>query len=152
MTNTALPDHQDASVYLLHAAVTPLDDKHISFHLLYSASSDVPGRGGCEGDHFQVKKAEARSVAQHILKTLAASGDEMVSFHLTYSGEFDGSHSKSGHFETLRHVAEILASGILEILAAPDSQTAWERISEEVDEYDQDLPPGPDVTTNPWVN
>jgi hypothetical protein len=152
MKITDLDDPQSATVYLLHAAVTPLDENHISFHLLYSASPDVPGRGGCEGDHFQVKKTEARTVAQHILKTLAASDDEMVSFHLTYSDEFDGSHSESGHFETLRHVAEILASGILEILAAPDSQTAWERTSEQVDEYDEALPAGPDGTANPWVN
>jgi len=61
---------------------------------------------------------------------------ETITFHLLQSEspmEPGQGNFKWREFEVGKAVAETFAKGILEILSAPDTQTAWENISKSLD-------------------
>ena len=74
----------------------------------------------------------------HIILALAYPRDEeTIFFHFLYSEpstEPSGIIHKAHQFEVRKTVAETFANSILEILAAPDSETAWDNIMKNLDE------------------
>src|SRR5471030_3071263 len=78
----------------------------------------------------------------HILEAEAYPRDEeTISLHLTYhdpAAPPSENKYRSQRFELDKRSAEALAMSIVEILAAPDAQTAWETIAKNIHEGDHE--------------
>ena len=68
--------------------------------------------------------------------------EETISLHLMYSESPDQpGNYKARQFQLDKRDAQTLAWGILGIVNAPDTQTAWENIAKSIDEGDHEAPP-----------
>ena len=73
----------------------------------------------------------------HILHAEAyPRNEETIMFHLVYSESLGGGNYVGRQFEVGKADAEALARTILQIIAEPDTKTAWLDIAAEVDEED----------------
>ena len=85
------------------------------------------------------QQPERSPIEGHILHAEAHPRDEdTITFDLLYS-ESDGGDYVGKQFEVGKAEAETLAKRILQIIAEPDTQTAWENIAKDVDEEDHDI-------------
>jgi hypothetical protein len=86
------------------------------------------------------QQSELLPIEGHILHASAFPRDEeeTITFHLLYSESSDVSNYVGKQFEVGKADAETLAKRILQIIAEPDTQTAWENIAKDVDEEDHD--------------
>jgi hypothetical protein len=78
----------------------------------------------------------------HILSAEAYPRDEeAISLHLMYSeSPTEPVNYKARQFQVDKRDAQALAWGILGILNAPDTQTAWENIAKSIHEGDHEKP------------
>jgi len=79
----------------------------------------------------------------HILSAEAYPRDEeTVSLLLMYSESPEQlGNYKARQFQLDKRDAQTLAWGILGIVNAPDTQTAWENIAKSIEEHDHEAPP-----------
>jgi hypothetical protein len=99
------------------------------------------GKGMTMTIHLQPKRPkDPTPIEGHILQAEAYPRDEeTVTFDLMYSESSDGRNYVGKRFAVGKADAETLAKRILQIIAEPDTQTAWENIAKDVDEEDHEL-------------